>query len=111
MPAQYPSVVRNATRSGMSFAPVQVGHKACVSVAQAQMLPKLTDAQKRVLRWLGKGWSAQPAGGAAWTVNGKRICNTDTLAALLRAGLVEQDACRCWQATEAGRDVTAQLGL
>lgn len=53
--------------------------------------------------------------GMAIHVNGKRICNVDTLHALERLGLVEQlvvhshKAIGEWQATQAGRDLTGHL--
>lgn len=72
---------------------------------------KLTDAQKRVMRWIGKGWQAVPGPGSVVTVNGKRICNTDTMTALSRAGFASQDAQGCWSATESGKSIAAQLGL
>ena len=79
--------------------------------------PKLTEAQRRVLKWLGKGWTSEPGSGMAIHVNGKRICNVDTMYALQRHGLVEQ---RCegglklvgqWKATEAGAALTRRLCL
>lgn len=79
--------------------------------------PKLSEAQRRVMKWLGKGWRTEPGAGMAIHVNGKRICNVDTLHALERLGLVEQlvvRGCRAigeWQATQAGRELTEQLGL
>jgi Mn-dependent DtxR family transcriptional regulator len=44
-------------------------------------------------------------------VNGKRICNVDTMTALQRMGLVIQDDHRCWKATQAGREITKTLDL
>ncbi len=35
--------------------------------------PKLTDAQVRVMRWLSRGWPAEPGAGSAVMVNGVRI--------------------------------------
>lgn len=49
---------------------------------------KLTNAQKRVMMWLGKGWTSEPGAGTSIHVNGSRICNVDTLKALERMGLV-----------------------
>jgi hypothetical protein len=78
---------------------------------------KLTDAQRRVMKWLGYGWKSEPGAGMAIHVNGKRICNVDTLHALERFGLVEQlivhgrKSIGEWQATQAGRDLTGQLCL
>jgi hypothetical protein len=78
---------------------------------------KLTEAQSRALKWLGKGWKSEPGAGMAIHVNGKRICNVDTLFALERHGLVEQLEDRGlkllgqWQATEAGKSLTSSLNL
>lgn len=72
---------------------------------------KLTDAQKRVLKWIGKGWTTSPGGGSAVMVNGKRICNTDTMMALYRAGLASKDDQGRWSATPSGKAITAELGL
>lgn len=73
---------------------------------------KLTDAQKRVMKRLGKGWTSEPGAGASIHVNGSRICNIDTLVVLERMGLVEQRShgerklVGEWQATQAGKDLT-----
>ncbi|MBV7542213.1 hypothetical protein [Acidovorax sp. sic0104] len=72
---------------------------------------KLTQAQTRVMKWLGKGWGTEPGAGSAVMVNGTRICNTDTMMALQRGGLVAMDAEGRWTATESGRAITAQLRL
>ena len=78
---------------------------------------KLTDAQQRVLKWLGHGWESEPGAGMAIHVNGARICNADTMYALERFGLVERKevdgrkAIGEWKATRAGRDLAQQLGL
>ncbi|RTL47039.1 MAG: hypothetical protein EKK53_00860 [Burkholderiales bacterium] len=72
---------------------------------------KLTEAQKRVLKWIGKGWRTEPGAGTAVMVNGKRICNADTMMALYRAGLASKDDTGCWSATPSGKTITAQLGL
>lgn len=78
-----------------------------------QMIPvaKLSEAQRRVMRCLGRGGEAQPGVGSAVMVNGQRICNIDTMTSLARAGLVHQDKQRCWSATDAGRSITGRLGL
>lgn len=78
---------------------------------------KLTEAQSRVLKWLGHGWESEPGSGMAIHVNGKRICNVDTMSALSRLGLVEQSevdgrkSVGQWKATQAGRELAAQLSL
>lgn len=79
--------------------------------------PKLSDAQTRVMKWLGKGWTSVPGSGTAIHVNGKRVCNVDTMCALERLGLVEQmvihgrKAIGQWHATPAGKELTSRLGL
>lgn len=78
---------------------------------------KLTEAQRRVLKWLGHGWESEPGAGMAIHVNGQRICNVDTMVALSRLGFVEQKmtgghkAVGEWKATQAGRDITGRLCL
>lgn len=78
---------------------------------------KLTEAQRRVLKRLGHGWESEPGAGMAIHVNGKRICNVDTMHALLRLGLVEQKEVGGrkrvgeWKATQAGRNITGTLCL
>lgn len=71
----------------------------------------LSDAQKRVLKWIGHGWTTEPGAGSCVMANGKRICNTDTMMALARAGLAVKDERGCWAATGKGKSVTGQLGL
>lgn len=79
--------------------------------------PKLSEAQRRVLKWLGYGWTSMPGSGMAIHVNGKRICNVDTMFALQRHGLVEQlsqgslKLVGQWKATEAGVELTRCLCL
>ena len=75
------------------------------------MSMKLSEAQRRVLKWLGNGWKATPGGGSSLVVNGARICNTDTMMALQRAGLVERDELGCWKATTEGVDMASSLKL
>lgn len=81
------------------------------------MIKQLTDAQRRVMKWLGYEWKSEPGAGMAIHVNGKRVCNVDTMHALERLGLVEQlivyghKAVGEWQATQAGRDLTGRLCL
>lgn len=78
---------------------------------------KLSEAQIRVMKYLGHGWTSAPGCGMAIHVNGKRICNVDTMFALQRLGLVEQitDHGRKlvgqWKATEAGSELTRGLSL
>jgi len=73
---------------------------------------KLSEAQRRVMKWLGYGWTSEPGAGMAIHVNGKRLCNVDTLFALERHGFVEQIArdglkqVGQWKATDAGSEFT-----
>lgn len=69
----------------------------------------LSQAQKRVLIWLGKGWQAQPARGDVFTINGGGArqgldCRRVTLNALRDRGLVEQLPCGSWGATALGKE-------
>lgn len=65
---------------------------------------KLTAPQRKVLKWLQGGWEAQKANGSAIHINGKRICNIDTITALKRAGLVEERGDYYFAITSAGRE-------
>lgn len=57
---------------------------------------------------MSKGWPATMNGGHSIDINGKRVCNIDTITALIKAGLVEEDGRWCWKATAAGREWTEQ---
>lgn len=70
---------------------------------------KLSPTQQRVMKWLGQGWTAYPAGGSALRVNGDRICNVDTMTVLERMGLVRKDKDNCWDATPSGKVFTTQM--
>lgn len=78
---------------------------------------KLSETQRRVMKWLGNGWTSEPGAGMAIHVNGKRLCNVDTLFALERLGLVEQiermglKQVGQWKATDAGAELTRRLCL
>lgn len=71
----------------------------------------LTETQKKVMKWLGHGWVTERGAGASVMVNGQRMCNTDTMKALQRAGYVEEHSSHGWKATAAGRAIAATLGL
>lgn len=79
--------------------------------------PKLSEAQRRVLKWLGYGWTSTPGAGMAIHVNGQRVCNVDTMFALARLGLVEQLTDRGlklvgqWKATDEGSALARRLCL
>lgn len=72
---------------------------------------KLTAPQARVMKMLGHGWTATPITASTFQVNGKKICNIDTLFSLQRKGLVAQDEKKCWSATEEGKSLTRRLCL
>lgn len=86
------------------FVPSECGEEIVATI-------KLSEAQKRVLKWIGKGWRTEPGPGSAVMVNGKRICNTDTMMALKRAGLASVDDQGCWMATVSGKAIAAEQGL
>lgn len=50
---------------------------------------KLSKRQEEVMKWLRGGWTTEPGAGMAIHINGKRVCNVDTMHALERHGLVE----------------------
>lgn len=68
---------------------------------------KLTAAQQTVMEWMSKGWPATMNGRNSIEINGKRVCNIDTITVLIRVGLVEADGRWQWKATAAGRAWTA----
>jgi len=78
---------------------------------------KLSEAQRRVMKWLGYGWESEPGAGMAIHVNGKRICNVDTMHALERMEMVEQKviagrkAVGQWKATATGKELARRLCL
>lgn len=51
---------------------------------------KLSKVQKSVMAMLGHGWTTGPGAGMSIMINGKRMCNVDTLNALEKHGLVKQ---------------------
>ena len=67
------------------------------------MAAKLTKPQRAVMNWLNKGWKAYVASGNRVEVNGHRVCTTDTMDSLERAGLIERLGVAAWTATEAGK--------
>ena len=67
------------------------------------MATKLTKTQSAVMNWMDKGWKAYNTYGNRVEINGKRICTTETMASLERAGLVEREGVRAWTVTDAGR--------
>ena len=67
------------------------------------MPTRLTKPQRAVMNYLNKGWKAYVAYGNSVEVNGRRVCTTETMASLERAGLVVREGVAAWTATEAGR--------
>ena len=72
---------------------------------------KLSEAQRRVLSWIGKGWRTEPGPGNSIMVNGKRTCGTDTMMSLYRLGFAQKVDLNCWAATPGGVAETKRLGL
>lgn len=70
---------------------------------------KLSEAQKKVMNWIGQGWTGEPGVGASIHINGKRVCNVDTMMVLLRSGLAQKDSSGRWTATETGKDYCKQI--
>lgn len=68
---------------------------------------KLSPAQKKVMVWLSQGWGARVSHGNAVEINGERICNVDTMTALVRLGLAERESRPpYWMATAEGRKLS-----
>ena len=68
---------------------------------------KLTKSQRAVMIWMSKGWKAYLAGGKTRVeINGNRVCTSDTMDVLERAGLVSRLGVGAWEPTEAGRQWT-----
>lgn len=68
---------------------------------------KLSPAQQRVMLWLSQGWGARVSHGSAVEINGKRVCNVDTMTALARMKLVERETrAPYWMATAEGRKLS-----
>lgn len=65
---------------------------------------KLTKPQRAAMIWLSRGWKAYVAYGNRVEVNGKPVCTVETMAALVKAGLVEREGIAAWTATAAGKD-------
>lgn len=76
-----------------------------------EKLDKLTEVQRRVMAYVGRGWSARVSHGSAIEVNGKRVCNLSTIMVLHRKGLVAKDQNGLWIATESGKILTHRLAL
>lgn len=74
-----------------------------------EISPKLTPAQVRVMGWLSQSWATQPGPGTTVHVNGQRLCTSDTMMALYRAGFATRDHDGCWRATQAGKALRDRL--
>lgn len=59
---------------------------------------RLSSAQTYVMEWLYGGWIAYGAHGATIEINGRKVCNIDTISTLVRHGLIEEVGPRQWQA-------------
>lgn len=68
--------------------------------------PKLSKVQAKVMLWLSQGWGARVAYGSAVEINGQRQCNTATLFALERQGLVHKEPDGLWSATAEGKKLS-----
>lgn len=66
----------------------------------------LSKAQNRVMTLLSRRWTAETVGGSIH-INGKRVCNIDTMTVLVRLGLIAKDSQWIWKATASGLAWTA----
>lgn len=68
--------------------------------------PKLSKVQANVMRWMSQGWDAHVPHGSVVEINGKHICNTATLNALEKAGLVAKEQSGLWTSTPEGKKLS-----
>lgn len=68
-----------------------------------------SDAQRRVMKWLTKGWRAHCVRGSAVEINGERVCNLDTIIALKKRGIVSNETRWTYMATELGREMFSDV--
>lgn len=63
--------------------------------------PKLSQAQRKAMSYLSRGYLAVPGSGIAVMINGKVVCTSVTMESLTKKGLVKafKDG---WRATDAG---------
>lgn len=79
-----------------------------------QRIP-LSQTQLKVLCLIGLGWPTTPGNGMGICINGRKVCNVDTMMSLAKRGLAEQVVLDGkaqvgqWQATEYGRNLAKQL--
>lgn len=70
---------------------------------------KISETQQRVLQLLNKGLPAQLSRGSAVEIDRKRVCNLDTMRALVRLGYAKQiTSPPMWMSTEIGRQISPQ---
>lgn len=79
-------------------------------INSASKQPKLRKVQALVMLWLSQGWNAHVRCGSAVEINGKRICNTSTLNALEKHGLVFKEPSGVWAATVEGNRLSPRHG-
>jgi hypothetical protein len=63
---------------------------------------KLSKTQIKVMSMLCHRWEAYSGGSCSVEINGKRVCNVDTMRVLLKLGLVTKTDNHTWAATAAG---------
>lgn len=68
--------------------------------------PKLSKVQSKVMLWLSQGWGARVSHGFAVEINGKRVCNVETMTVLVRKGLVVRTDDGYWHATPEGKKLS-----
>jgi hypothetical protein len=85
--------------------------KAVIEEQVSSASPKLTAAQKRVLKALVHGWKAVPNGPDKFLyIKGKRACKIESMLILKGLGLVEFDENRrMWRISETGRQIGGKL--
>ena len=62
------------------------------------MSVKLSPKQEEVMSWLRNGHRAYIEGVSVVYINGKKVCNLDTMAALERRGLIVRSGQWGWEA-------------
>ena len=72
--------------------------KSCIGFYQSSRL--------RQQQWLSQGWDAQVPYGSVAHVNGEHSCNTSTLLALAKFGLIFQSADGLCSATAEGKKLS-----
>lgn len=57
---------------------------------------KLSKKQEEVMKWINGGWELRQSHGMAFEVNGKHVCNLDTVTVLERLGLIRKTSQWTW---------------